>query len=277
MKLGKQHPFGSTIEAVIYPLLLIVLLWAIQWMQTIIHYDFYKWGMLPRTVSGLKGIVFMPLLHSRHDIHHIINNSLALFVLLALLIYYYHDIAFKVFVLIWLLTGLLVWGYAVDKGVYHIGISGVIYGLVGFLFTSGVLRKYLPLQAISLLVVFAYGNLIWGILPVQPSVSWEGHFMGLVAGLILAFVFRSQSIQAPKYQYEIEKELGIEPPDLERIWNEKQEEALKQQHEQQSMVENPPVKIIYHYIQADKLITSTETSKEESFNSTISKSDKNDL
>jgi len=243
----QQHPFGSIFESVIYSLLLLVVLWLVQWVQSVFHYDFYKLGMLPRTWSGMKGVLFMPLLHSRHDIHHILNNSFALLVLLTMLIYYYRAIAFKVFVLLWLMTGLLVWAYAQNKGVYHIGISGVIYGLVGFLFTSGVLRKYLPLQAISLLVIFAYGNLIWGIFPVQASVSWEGHFMGLVAGLLLAFAFRSKAVQAPKYQYEIEKELGIEPPDLEAIWNEKQAQLHQQSTAEESPTSMLPIKIVYLY------------------------------
>ena len=94
--------------------------------------------------------------------------------------------------------------------------------MAGFLFTSGVIRKYLPLQAISLFVVFVYGSLIWGIFPMQPHVSWEGHLAGLISGVILAFVYRKLGPQSPKYMYEIEKEMGIEPIDYEQIWREAQ-------------------------------------------------------
>lgn len=241
----KKHPFGSTLEALIYPFLLVALLWIVQWADAVSSADFYKWGLLPRTAEGLKGILFMPLLHSQNDIHHLLNNSVALYLLLAVLIFFYRDVALKVFILLWLMTGILVWMYARNRGAYHIGMSGVIYGLVGFLFTSGVLRKYLPLQAISLFIVFMYGNMIWGIFPIRANVSWEGHFMGLVAGIALAFVYRKDAVQAPKYQYEIEKELGIEPPDLEGEWIARQEALKRRQEEQQK--KEAGYYIVYHY------------------------------
>lgn len=276
----KKHPFGSTIEAVLYPTFLLIILWIIQWMGAISTFEFYKLGLKPRTIEGLKGIFFMPLLHSQQDIQHLLNNSVALFVLLAVLVYYYRSIAFRVMVLLWLMTGTFVWLYAANRGVYHIGISGVIYGLVGFLFVSGVLRKYLPLQAISLFVVFVYGNMIWGIFPVQANISWEGHFMGLVAGLILAVIYKDQSIQQPKYQYEIEKEMGIEPPDYEKIWNDKQEELRRQLEEQQmeenQTQENPTIKITYHYKNEDDTFSKIDLGTTKSTTIPTKKKDKND-
>lgn len=241
----KNHPFGSSLEALIYPLLLVIILWVIQWMDALSPIDFYKWGLLPRTTEGLKGVLFMPLLHSQRDIHHILNNTVTLYLLLAVLIFYYREVALRVFLLLWVMTGLLVWVYAENRGAYHIGISGVIYGLVGFLFTSGVLRKYLPLQAISLFIIFMYGNMIWGIFPIQANISWEGHFMGLVAGVFLAFIYKKDAVQRPKYQYEIEKELGIEPPDFEGEWIAKQEEYKRLQEEQ--LQREAGYHIVYHF------------------------------
>src|SRR5690606_15356458 len=242
----KNQTFGHSLEAIIYPLLLIIILWIIQWVDYLSPYDFYKWGLLLRTTEGLKGILFMHLLHSQRDIHHILNNSVTLYLFLGALIYYYRSIALKVFCFIWIFSGLLVWIYAENHGSYHIGMSGVIYGLLGFLFTSGVLRKYLPLQAISLFIIFVYGNMIWGIFPIRANISWEGHFMGLVVGVILAFVYKKEAVQAPKYQYEIEKELGIEPPDLEGIWRE-QQELLRLQEEEKRRRE-AGYYIVYHYV-----------------------------
>jgi len=89
-------------------------------------------------------------------------------------------------------------------------MSGIVYGLAGFLFTSGVIRKYLPLQALSLFVIFLYGSMIWGVFPTPQPISWEGHLAGLLVGVFLAYWFRKKGPQRPKYQYEIEKELGIE-------------------------------------------------------------------
>lgn len=253
----KNHPFGNTYEAIIYPLLMVVILWLIQWIDYLSPIDFYKYGMMPRSVEGLKGILFMPLLHSQQDIHHVLNNSVALYCLMAVLIYFYREIALRVFLLTWILTGIFVWLYAENVGIYHIGMSGVIYGLVGFLFVSGVLRKYLPLQAISLFIVFMYGNMIWGIFPIQANVSWEGHFMGLVSGVILAFVYKKDAVQAPKYQYEIEKEMGIEPPDLEGQWIARQLELRRQEEEKQRR--EAGYYIVYHYIPNEETKVSDET------------------
>jgi hypothetical protein len=125
-------------------------------------------------------------------------------------------------------------------------MSGIIYALAGFLFTSGVIRKFLPLQAISLFVAFMYGGMIWGILPMQEKISWEGHLMGLIIGIILAFHYKNMGPVSPKFQYEIEKDLGIEPPDLEGIYNEKVRIAREQLEEQERIRQG--MVIVYHYI-----------------------------
>lgn len=256
----RKHPFGFTLEALIYPLLMLIILWVIQWMDSLFAIDFYKWGLKPRTIEGLKGIFFMPLLHSQNDIHHLLNNSLVLFLLLAVLIYYYRDIALKVFVFTWFLTGVFVWFYAENTGSYHIGMSGVIYGLLGFLFTSGVLRKYLPLQAISLFLVFVYGNMIWGIFPIDRSISWEGHFMGLVAGLLLAFAYKNKSVQRPKFQYEVEL-------DLDDGWDKRLNPSESFRSNEHVTSTEKQSKIVYIYIDAlnEKTKEQSQTNETNSF------------
>lgn len=244
-------PFGSPIEALVYPSILLIAMWLVFWAEHLFLFPFYKLGVLPRTLEGLRGILLMPMIHSDREIQHIFNNSVPIFILLAALIYFYRSIALRVFVTSWLMTGLLVWIYAENKGAYHIGMSGVIYSLAGFLFASGVLRKYLPLQGISLFVVFVYGSLIWGIFPMQQSVSWEGHFMGLLVGLILAIFYRKEGPQRPKYQYEIEKEMGIEPPDLEAIWLEKVRRAREEEERLKEQSDQDQVKVIYHLKKQD--------------------------
>ena len=190
---------------------------------------------------GLKGILFMPLIHSSENFNHIFNNSIPTFLLTTLLFYFYKEIAFRVLIFSWIFTGVGVWLFAVNRGAFHIGMSGVIYSLVAFLFTSGTLRKYRPLQALSLFIVFVYGSLIWGILPISPKISWEGHFMGFIVGTILGFIYRKQGPQRPKYIYEIEKELGIEPPDLEGMyWQKVRAEAERKAEQEQEL------KIVYH-------------------------------
>lgn len=110
----------------------------------------------------MLGILTMPLIHDKVDYHHLLNNSVAFILLMSLLVYSYRSISLKVLVLSWLIGGALVWAFASNHGAYHIGISGVIYALFGFLFASGILRRYFPLQALSMLVVFIYGSMIWG-------------------------------------------------------------------------------------------------------------------
>jgi membrane associated rhomboid family serine protease len=235
-------------------LFVVVIMWLVYWADFLFIFDFHKLGVLPKTIEGLKGILFMPLIHAHSDFKHILNNSVPTFLLLTLLFYSYKDIAVKVFFGSWILTGILVWIFATNKGSFHIGMSGVIYALAAFLFTSGVLRKYLPLQALSLFIVFLYGSLIWGIFPTTPRISWEGHLMGMIVGVLLAVYYRSEGPQRPKYQYEIEKELGIEPPDLEGMYLEQvrlveEAEAKRKVEElenQNRLNSENEVKIIYH-------------------------------
>ena len=228
-----MNQFENNIRIVLgYPILLLVLMWSIYLMDFSSSLDFYKYGVYPRSVNGLIGVLTSPLIHSQDDIKHILSNSLPLLILLASLIHFYKTIAAKVLLIVWLGAGLGTWMIAREN--FHIGMSGVIYGLVGFLFTSGALRKYKPLLGLSLFVIFIYGSLIWGIFPTQTKVSWEGHLSGLVIGVIAALIYRKQGPQSPKFRYEIEKEMGIEPVDYEKLWRENlaREEELKHQQEQ---------------------------------------------
>lgn len=248
----EQHSsrFGNGVEAFLYAAILVLSMWLFFWAQHLFRYDFYQLGVLPQTFSGLKGILFMPLIHDKFEVEHILNNSFASFFLTTALFYFYREIALKVMFFGWIFTGLFLWIYALNNGAYHIGMSGVIYVLAGFLFTSGAIRHYMPLQAISLFVVFIYGSMIWGIFPMKAHVSWEGHFVGLIVGIALAYLYKSKGPQRPKYQYEVEQEMGIEPIDLEAIWVENQrivkEQLESDQHSYTDVI--PAKKIIYHFI-----------------------------
>ncbi len=242
-----KNQFGSPFEAVFYPAILVVVMWLVFWGDHLFpSVDFYKFGIMPHDFRSLKGILLMPLIHSKSEIGHIINNTPPTFVLLAAIIYYYRDIALRVFVFSWIFTGAGIWSFAENTNSFHIGMSGVVYAMAAFLFTSGVIRKYRPLQSISLFVAFIYGGMIWGVFPTETHVSWEGHLAGLVTGVALALIYRKHGPQAPKFQYEIEKELGIEPPDFEAELNEKI--RIAQELEFQKEREAQEVKIIYHYV-----------------------------
>lgn len=230
-----QSDKNRTLEALIYPLLVLIVMWSVFLLDRYFQLELYKFGVKPQTMEGIKGIFLMPFIHGQRDFSHIINNSVPTFILLSTLIYFYREIALQVTLFVWLGTGFLLWYLAVNTHSYHIGMSGVIYGLFGFLFISGFFKKYLPLQAISLFVAFVYGSMIWGIFPMEQGVSWEGHLSGFLVGSLLAVVFRKKGPVPPKYRYEIEKEMGIEPPDLEGQWKENrriwEEQQLARQEE----------------------------------------------
>jgi len=254
-----QKDFEPHLRNALFPAFIVLfLMWFFYWSDFVFQYDFHQLGVLPKTWSHIWGIFTMPLIHSHQDFKHILNNSIPFFLLTTLLFYSYRKIALKVFVFSWIMTGLGVWLFAKNNGAVHIGMSGMIYALAGFLFTSGVIRQYLPLQALSMFIIFMYGSLIWGIFPTNQHISWEGHLSGLVSGVFLAFIWKQKGPQRPKYQYEIEKEMGIEPPDLEGMyWERVRElEALEQMKAEAEVQEQQPVQqIIYHYVPKESLKT----------------------
>lgn len=161
------------------------------------------WGLKPREWQGLAGIVTMHFLHA--DLEHIANNTWAFLVLSGYLFYFYRSIAFRVFPRMLLLAGILLWLGGRDGN--HIGSSLAIYAMASFLFFSGILRGSIPLMAVSSLVVFSYGSMFWGVFPIKPEMSWEGHLSGGISGLIMAFAYRKQGPQRKRYQWELEEEL----------------------------------------------------------------------
>ncbi len=116
------------------------------------------------------------------------------------LFYFYSEIAIKISLLNWFLTGLFVW--LAGRTSWHIGASGLIYGLASFLFFSGIIRRYFRLVALSLLIVFLYGSMVWGIFPdVYKNVSWESHMLGFISGIVLAVAFRNKGPQEPVHEW----------------------------------------------------------------------------
>ena len=176
------------IYSLVFPGFFLLLLWAVKFFEISMDLSFVEGGVYPRRLSGLKGILFSPLIHANWK--HLLDNSMPVFLLSLALFYFYRDIAYKIWVLIYLIGGILLW--CVGREAYHIGASGLIYGLGSFLFLSGLIRRVRSLIAISLLVNFWYGSLVWGLLPFDFEVSFEAHISGAVAGLILAIIYRDQ-------------------------------------------------------------------------------------
>lgn len=184
--------------SLIIPGIFIFLIWFVKVTEVLFEADFSGFGIYPLTVRGLVGIALSPFIHS--DFRHLFNNSLPLFLLSLALFYFYSEIALKVFSLTFIITGTLVW--IGGREAWHIGASGMVYGLASFLFFSGIIRKYFRLVALSLLVVFLYGEMVWGIFPgIYDNISWESHMLGFLSGIFLAIIYREQGPQSPVYEW----------------------------------------------------------------------------
>ena len=185
----------------VLPSLFILVLFVVEWIEHTYGMRFAKYGVLPRTLEGLKGVLLSPFIHS--DWKHLTNNALPLFVLTATLGFFYKGIAKEVFLWSWLMSGLWLW--AIGRPSFHIGASGLLYALASFLFFSGLIRKHTKLMSISMFIDFLYGGMVWGIFPMKKHISWEGHLAGALAGLILAYWFKDNGPPKQVYQYEIDE------------------------------------------------------------------------
>lgn len=193
------------IRSLVFPGLFVFLLWVVWIVEQVGGYDWYFMGVYPRKWSGLIGVITSPLVHGSFS--HILANSIPLLVLGGALFYFYRDIALKVFFLIYFITGIWVWFGA--REAYHIGASGIVYGLSTFIFVSGIIRGHRGLMALALVVAFLYGSMIWGIFPEffpEENISWESHLFGILAGTILALFYRKEGPQRKKYEWELEEE-----------------------------------------------------------------------
>lgn len=181
-----DHGRRRLITALIPPALMVACIWIVFAFDRVFDLELFRYGVLPRQVKGLWGILISPFVHA--DLDHLMSNSAPILVLGWLLVYFYPMAAWRVVVACWAMGGLWVWTTARDN--YHIGASGIIYGLAAFLFFSGLFRRRVALMAVSLIVVFLYGSMVWGVLPLQAKVSWESHLFGAIAGALMAWFYR---------------------------------------------------------------------------------------
>jgi membrane associated rhomboid family serine protease len=189
--------------SLIIPGIFVFLMWLVKLIEILFEIDLSHFGIFPLTIRGLPGILFSPFIHA--DFVHLFNNSVPLFFLSIALFYFYSEVALKVFIWTFFITGLLVW--IAGRAAWHIGASGLVYGLASFLFFSGIIRRYFRLVALSLLIVFLYGSMVWGLFPgIYKNVSWESHMLGFFSGVVLAVCYRKQGPQMPVYEWMEEEE-----------------------------------------------------------------------
>lgn len=197
------------LSKIITPLLFPIILWVIHTLSVLININLSSYGIYPRNIEGLLGIIVSPLIHANYS--HLISNTAPLIVLGLSIFYFYPKVAYKSFFIIYFGTGILVWIFG--REAYHIGASGIIYGFISFLFFSGLFRKDNRSIALALVVVFLYGSLIWGVLPGKQNVSWESHLFGAIVGIFSAFIFRKVD-PSKRYDWE-DEESDIPVKDLE--------------------------------------------------------------
>jgi membrane associated rhomboid family serine protease len=165
--------------------LLVAVFWSVEIVDAITPWQLDAYGIRPRSIVGLWGIVAAPFLHGGFD--HLAANTVPFLVLgwLTMVREWWHFVF--VTVLATLLGGFGVWLVGASNSV-HVGASGVIFGYLGFLLLSGVFERRLGPILVSIVVGLVYGGLVFGVLPSQPGVSWEGHLFGFVAGILAAYV-----------------------------------------------------------------------------------------
>jgi membrane associated rhomboid family serine protease len=190
------------LHSLVFPLVFTAILWLVKITETILDLELTTLGIYPLRAKGLIGILTAPLVHG--DYIHLFDNTVPLLVLSIAIFYFYREIAFKVFFLGYIITGIWVWFGA--RGAYHIGASGLVYAFASFIFFSGVIRRNIRLASISLIVIFLYGSMVWGIFPIVERMSWESHLYGGVAGLVLAIYYKDYGPKRERYDWEFEDE-----------------------------------------------------------------------
>ncbi len=217
-------------------------MWLVKIIEQLSGLSFTWLGVFPREPHGLKGILFSPFIHG--DWMHLFNNSFPIIILGAVLFYFYRPIAYKVFFLIFFIAN--VWLWALGRPSYHIGASGIVYGLATFIFFSGIIRWHIPLMVLSLLVTFLYGSLVWGVLPISYRISFEGHLTGSIAGLILAFIYRREGPQKKKYEWEEENDQDDDVPDDENAyWRKEYPDDQKVETPKEDNFSSPSINYVY--------------------------------
>jgi len=158
--------------------------WLVHFLNLIIPLDLRIYGLRPRHIDGLRGIAFTPFLHGGFD--HLIANTGALLILLVVSLTFSRKLTFTALSIILILGGGLVWLFGAGNTV-HIGASGIIFGLIGFLMFLGIFRGELKALIFSTVIFLLYGGALFSLLYYIPGISWTGHFFGFVAGVLAAW------------------------------------------------------------------------------------------
>ena len=197
MLMNEENQLKISKSIFLIPTLYVFGIWFIYWVEITFGFNFNKFGVYPRTLEGFRGVFLTHFIHSNTS--HLFSNSIPLFVLLSSLFYFYKDVAYKVLLFGGFFTGFITWIIARES--YHIGASGIVYLLFSFVFFSGIIRKHFRLVALSLIIIFLYGSMIWYVLPIKEGMSWEGHLSGFITGFIFAIIYRNKGLVKKQHEF----------------------------------------------------------------------------
>ncbi len=194
--------------AVRFSFMVVVGLSAAYLIDVLVPPELLDFGLEPRRLAGLLGVVTAPFLHASAG--HLFSNTVPLFVGLSLMFYLFPNASTRALPSIYMGSGLLAWLFA--RQAIHVGASGIVYGVLAFLFVSGLVRRDIRSLGVSLMVAFVYGSIIWGLLPFDTGMSWELHLAGTVMGAGCALVYRYWDRPPMKqYQWELDEESSNDP------------------------------------------------------------------
>ncbi len=192
-----------------FPVGFVIVLWLIHLLQLVLGMKFTRLGVFPRYIEGLPGILTSPLIHGSWE--HLFYNSISFLMLSAVVFTFYPRIALRSMAWLYVLSGLGVWIFAHPNS-YHIGLSGVVYGMVSLVFWTGLFRRNVKSIVLALIILVLYAGFFEGIIPGKEGISWESHLLGGIAGIVLAWVYR----------HDIEED-EVRPPEDEEYGDEEGE------------------------------------------------------
>lgn len=193
--LARSGTKGTIVPRIIPVIAMTVIMWVSELVDVVLNGFLDKFGIHPRDLESLPGILAAPFLHV--GLGHLVANTgtfVVLGIATAMITRRFWSVTLGVIVL----GGLAVWAFGAPNTV-HLGASGLVYGYLGFLLAYGFVARRAVAIAVAIGVFIVYGGIVWGVLPTNPYISWEGHLFGALAGCLMAYLIgRKERVALPR-------------------------------------------------------------------------------